>query len=522
MSTELALTNCKIVDGTGSPWFHGSVGINNNRIQCITRSDSLKQAAQQTTDLDGLMIAPGFIDTHSHSDLRLFGDPVLAPKTMQGITTEILGQDGFSMAPLPRDNDISEWEDHLSGLNGRTENEWTWRTTDEYFNTIDSNSVAPNVAMLVGHGTVRYNVMGMADRAAEKPELEEMADLVTAALEAGAIGFSTGLIYTPQVTADTEEVQRLAGQLAPYSRPFVAHIRNETNEIWDALDEFVDIGDEEGVPIHLSHFKLALSPQHGKAERAISVIESARERGIDITADQYPYTAGSTMLAEMLPSWVRTDGTDMAVERLENPDDRAQIREHIQTRPEAWKDVVVTSVANDANKQFEGMSVKDIAEDRSQTPAIAVMDLLAEERLEVSKITHMLADEDVETILTHERTNIATDGLFGGKPHPRTYGTYPHVLGHYVREKNLLGVEEAVQMMTSLPAQTMGLHRKGLIRPDMDADLVVFDPQRINSPATYEHPRQFPDGIVHVLVNGDFVVRDGKLTGATPGQVIRK
>ena len=521
VSFALALTNCRIVDGTGAPWFRGSVGIENGRIQSVVRDDSLAGAAERTVDLDGLMLAPGFIDTHAHSDLRLFDQPMLPPKTRQGITTEILGQDGFSMAPLSPEADPAEWEDHLSGLNGRTDREWTWRSTAEYFDAIDANGIAPNIGMLVGHGTVRWNVMGMADRPAEESEIEAMADLVTASLEAGAIGFSTGLIYTPQVTADTEEVQRLAGRLAPYGRPFVAHIRNETDDIWGALDEFVDIGDDEAVPLHLSHFKLALPPQHGKAGRAIAVLDAARERGVDITADQYPYTAGSTMLAELLPSWVRTDGTDEAVKRLGDREDRARIRQYIEDRPEAWSTVVVTSVASDANEQFEGMALDEIAEARNQDPPAAVMDLLLEERLEVSKITHMLADEDVETILTHSRTCIATDGLFGGKPHPRTYGTYPRVLGHYVRDKNRLEVEEAVRMMTSLPARAMGLHRKGIIRPEMDADLVAFDPQRVDSPATYEDPRQFPEGIAHVVVDGQFVVRDGRSTGATPGSVIR-
>jgi len=522
VSFELALTNCRIVDGTGSPWFRGSVGIESGRIQSVVRDDSLAGAAERTVDLDGLLLAPGFIDTHSHSDLRLFDEPALAPKTRQGITTEILGQDGFSMAPLSDEADPAEWEDHLSGLNGRLDREWTWRTTAEYFDTIDANGIGPNIGMLVGHGTVRYSVMGMADRSAEESELAAMADLVTAALKAGAIGFSTGLIYTPQVTADTDEVQRLAGRLASFGRPFVAHIRNETDDIWGALDEFVDIGDDEEIPLHLSHFKLALPPQHGKAERAIGVLEAARERGVDITADQYPYTAGSTMLAELLPSWVRTDGTDEAVKRLGNGEDRARIRQYIENRPEAWENVVVTSVASDANEGFEGMALDKIAEARNQDPAAAVMDLLLEERLEVSKITHMLADEDVETILANKQTSIATDGLFGGKPHPQTYGTYPRVLGHYVRTKNLLGIEEAIQMMTSLPARAMGLHRKGIVRPDMDADLAVFDPQRIASPATYEDPRQFPEGIAHVLVDGQFVVRNGEPTGATPGSVIRK
>jgi len=521
MALDIALENARIVDGTGAPWFGGAVGIDDGTVATVVRGDGAPAAAE-TVDLDGLALAPGFIDTHSHSGLRLFEEPTLPPKIRQGITTEIVGQDGFSMAPIYRDGGGAEWEDHLSGLDGRTDRDWTWERTADYFDAIEAAGVAPNVAMLVGHGTVRFNVLGLADRTPDADELDAMADLVTEALDEGAIGFSTGLVYAPQVNADTAEVRALAARLRPYGRPFVAHIRSESDRIWAALDEFVDIGAAEGIPLHLSHFKLVDPPQQGKADRLLGAFETARERGVDLTADQYPYTAGSTMLASHLPAWARSGGAGRTLERLGDPDARARIREELAAGREDWERVVVSSVRSEGNADLEGLSIAEIAARRGDEPETAVLDLLAEERLEVSRIRHMLDEDDVRAILRHERTAVATDGLLVGTPHPRSYGTYPRVLGRYARDENLFSLEEAVRMMTSLPARAMGLQRKGLVRPGMDADLVAFDPAVVASPATYEEPEQFPEGMPHVLVNGTFVVRDGAVTGATPGTAIRK
>ena len=518
MTPALALTNARIVDGTGAPWFRGSVLVEEGRIADVVR-DRVDADASETVDLDGMVLCPGFVDTHSHSDLYLFRDPTLEPKIRQGITTEILGQDGLSMAPMYRDGGDEEWEDHLSGLNGRAGREWSWGSTADYLDAVEAHGVASNVAMLVGHGTVRYNVMGMAARDPDDDELAEMAGLVSEALEQGALGFSTGLVYAPQVNAGTEEVRRLASELAPHGRPFVAHIRNESDDIWTALDEFVDIGADEGVPLHLSHFKMKDPPQHGKAGRAIALLDAARERGVDITADQYPYGAGSTMLGAHLPAWVHADGPARAVEHLADEESRARIREHLADQN--WDRIVVTHVASDENAHVEGLSVEEIAAERGVDPETAAMDLLLEEELEVSRVYHMSAEADVREILQCDLVCVGTDGLLTGKPHPRSYGTYPRILGHYVRDENLLSLEQAVRKMTSLPARAMALRRKGLVRPGMDADLVAFDPARVESPATYEDPRQFPDGVPNLLVGGTFVVRDGELTGETPGTVIR-
>jgi N-acyl-D-amino-acid deacylase len=531
MSHDVLLRNARVVDGTGAPWFRGSVAVDDGRIETVTRRREHGLSADVEVDLDGSMLAPGFIDTHVHSDLRLFDHPHLPPKTRQGITTEVLGQDGFSMAPMYREGGAEEWEEHLSALNGTTEGEWSWGDTSAFLDAIDDVGTAQNFGTLVGHGTVRYNVLGMADRAPDDGELEEMADLVTEALEQGALGLSTGLVYAPQVNADTREVTTLAARLAPYGRPFVAHIRSEGHWLWEALDEFADVGADADVPVHLSHYKLSGYEQQGKADRANQFIEACRDRGIDFTAEQYPYTAGNTTLSTVLPPWVHVGDKADTMARLRDPDARERMRRDVEEWRidgwenagvrTGWENIEVTNVDDGPNKRYEGMSVAEIARERDVEPVDAVCDLLVEEEMEVNMFLHAMAEEDVRRIMTNERVCVGSDGLFGGRPHPRVYGTYPRVLGRYVRERNLLTVEEAVRKMTSLPARIVGLESKGVVREGMDADLVVFDPLVVGSDADFDDPVQYPRGIEHVLVDGEFVVRNEAVTDRRPGTAIR-
>jgi N-acyl-D-amino-acid deacylase len=526
---DLAVENARVVDGTGAPWFRGAVAVEGDRIAAVSRAPEGVDA-ETVVDAGGNVVCPGFVDTHSHSDLELFADPALEPKLRQGITTEVVGQDGFSMAPV-EPGDAAQWQTHLSGLAGDVNVDGTWRSIAAYLDAIDAREVGPNVATLGGPGTVRFAVAGMDDRAPTDGELAEMADLVTEGLEDGAVGFSTGLIYAPQVNADTAEVRALAERVAPFGRPFVAHIRSEGRLIWDALDEFVDVGAEAGVPLHLSHYKVAGSRQHGKAGRANALIETARERGVDFTAEQYPYTAGNTVLASVLPPWVQSGGPEATLSRLDDPDARERVRRDIEeNRIEGWENpalrtgwenIVVRNVESPAWEAYEGRDLAAIADDRDQHPSEAVCDLLVAEELEVNIVSHAMAEGDVREIMANERVCVATDGLFGAAPHPRTYGTYPRVLGRYVREEDLLTLEEAVRKMTSLPARAMGFQRKGVLRPGADADLVVFDPDTVGSPATYDRPTRHPLGITHVVVNGAVALADGELTGERRGRALR-
>lgn len=529
MTLDYRLGNARIVDGTGAPWFRGSIGIRDGRIAGVYRGDA--PSTGEVIDIDGQVVCPGFIDTHSHSDLQLFDDPTLEPKLRQGITTEILGQDGFSMAPMHREGGAEEWATQLGALAGHVDKEWTWGSVSEYFDAVEGAGVSPNVALLVGHGTVRFNVMGMSDAEPTDEELEQMCELIREGLDDGAVGFSTGLIYTPCIYASTVEVSALAKPLASYGRPFVAHIRSEGRWIWEALDEFIDIGAKHKIPLHLSHYKLAGTAQQGHVDRSNALLRTARERGVDLTVEQYPYTAGSTMLSAALPPWVHAEGPDRMKELLDDPEVRGRIRRDIEewrlddweniAGLAGWNSVVVTSVQSEENRHLEGKSIADIAASTDRSPIDVVCDVLVREDLAVSIRIHMMDDDDVASILSTDLVNVATDGLFGGTPHPRIAGTYPRVLGTYVRERNVLGLEEAVRKMTSLPARAMGFQRKGVLRTGMDADLVVFDPDTVESRATYENPLRPPRGIPHVLVNGEFVVRDGEPTGATPGRAVR-
>lgn len=532
MPVELLLENARVVDGTGAPWFHGSVMIEDGVVQEISREPSPVCTTDERLDVGGMVVCPGFIDLHSHSDLQLFDDPTLAPKIRQGITTEILGQDGFSMAPISGPAAGAEWQSHLSGLAGTVEKDWTWTGVSEYLDEISRCGVAPNLGTLVGHGTVRYAVLGMDDRSPTSAELDEMADLVSEALDDGAIGFSTGLVYPPQVNASTHEVSRLAERLQPVGRPFVAHIRSEGRWVWDAFDEFVTIGAEHDIPLHISHFKVSGRSVVGKAPQLLALFDAARDRGVDITADKYPYAAGNTMLTSALPPWVHAKGPDRLRELITEPAARDRIHADIEEwridgwenngAKTGWSNLVVTNIDDPDLQQLNGESVADIAAEWELRPTDAVCEILTRAGTDVSVITHSQLEDDVREMLTHEAVALGTDGLFGGSPHPRTYGAYPRVLGHYVRDENLLSLETAIRKMTSLPARAMGLSSKGLIRPGMDADLVVFDPQVVETQSTFVQPRQHPSGIPHVLVAGEFVVRDGTVTDARPGTAIRQ
>jgi N-acyl-D-amino-acid deacylase len=514
-----------LVDGTGAPGVLGNVVVDGDRIVAVG-SDA--EAQGERIDVSGLVVAPGFIDMHSHSDLVCMSDPQLAPKLLQGITTELLGQDGLSEAPMD-EHHIELWRRHLSGLNGDPPLGWAWRSFGEYLNGL--GGAATNMAAMVGHGTVRLQVMGMDNREPSDGELDRMRDAVDRALSEGAIGFSTGLIYSPCVYGDTDELVSLGEVVARHGSFMVYHMCYEGGRVLEGMAEVFEIARRSGAACHISHFKARGRSAWGQSPRMIEAVDSARARGLDITADQYPYTAGSTMLGALLPPWAHARGIEGLNAYLRDPLAKDRLRNEMLNGRDDWEssaiavgfdNIRISGVETERNRWVIGKTISEIAREWAIEPFEAVVRLLLEENHAVSMILFAMDEEDVQRLMAQPWVMTCTDGLMGGEPHPRTYGTFPRKLGRYVRELGLESLEEAVRKMTGLSAWRLGITDRGVLRPGTYADITVFDPATVIDRSTYDNPRVYPDGIVHVWVNGRQAVRDSRATGELAGRVLRR
>jgi len=525
----LLIVNGRVYDGTGNPWFYADIGVVNGKIEFIGKAKGLD--AKRVIDARGLAVSPGFIDIHSHSDFTLLVDPRAMSKIMQGVTLEVVGNCGSSAAPM---NDfLRDYREKYLKPMLDPSLELDWNTMDEYFKKLESKGISLNVASLVGHGTVRACVMGFDDREPTQSELEEMKELVAKAMEDGAIGLSTGLIYTPGCYAKTEEIIELAKVAAEYGGIYASHIRGEGETLLEAVREAIRIGREAKIPVEISHFKAAGKMNWGKVRDAIKLILDARREGVDVTADQYPYIAASTGLTSRLPAWAREGGAEKIIERLKNPEIRGKIKSEMHEKydlreADYWNRIVISQA--DKHRELEGLSIAEIAEKWGKDPIDTVLDLLLEEETRVRIVSFAMCEEDVETVMKQPWVMVGSDGravsptgsLGRGKPHPRYYGTFPRVLGVYAREKKVISLEMAIRKMTYLPAWRIGFRDRGIIREDAWADLVIFDPDKIIDKATFTNPHQFPEGIEYVIVNGVIVVENGKHTGKLPGKVLRR
>jgi len=505
---ELLLRGGTVIDGTGAPARRADVLARGGRIVAVGEN----LTAEHRLDCGGLAVAPGFIDTHSHSDLKLFEDPSLPMKVGQGVTLELLGQDGISVAPVRREA-VPELRRQLAGLLGDpAAAPWSWQTVAEYLGALRALAPAPNVEYLVPHGTLRAYVMGPAARAPSQDELARMRAQLERALCEGAVGLSTGLIYPPCCYADRAELVALAEVCAAARRSLVAHIRSESDYILEAIAEMVEIGRASGASIHISHWKIAGRDNFALLDRVIDAVEQARAAGVRVTCDQYPYAAGSTLMGAILPPWVHDGGPAAALARLRDPAARARMRADMTAPPPhkwdnfwAWTGpdgIVISDLPSGRRPGLAGQTVRAAAD--GADPLEFALDLLADEALGVGMISHSQSEAVVERLLTKPYVNVCTDGLLGGRPHPRAYGTYPRILGRYVREKGLLPLEEAVRKMTSQAASALGL-AGGVIAPGQSADLVVFDPATIEDRATFADPTRPPVGIARVIVRGRIV-----------------
>ena len=538
LSFDLLIRNGKIIDGAGNPWYKGDVAIADGKIASIGKS--LDVSAEDVVDASGLAVAPGFIDAHSHSDSVTLFYRQMESTVMQGITTVVAGQCGSSIAPVNPEY-LDELEKMWAAwLPPEVELKITWTTFEEYLKEEEKEGLGANVAHLVGHGAVRIASMGFEAREPTPGELERMRGHTAEAMEAGAFGLSTGLIYPPGVFAKTGEIVELAKVAARYGGVYDSHIRGEGKTLMKSLEEAIEIGEKAGIPVLISHHKVATKSMWGRSVDSLSILENARERGLDIAVDQYPYKAGSTSLVTCLPPWAHEGGMERLLERLRDPELRERMRKDIEEGIQGWenfagelgwKNVYVTSVKSDENKPVEGKNLEEVRELRGDPDAFAsLFDLISEEEGAVGMVIFAMDEEDVRRIMRHPLQMVGTDSgsstttgyMRRGKPHPRGYGTYPRILGRYVRELGVLRLEEAVRKMTSFPAQRFGILDRGLVRPGMWADLTVFNPETVIDRATYQDPHQFPEGIEYVVVNGQITVDEGRYSGALAGRTLRR
>ena len=525
---DVLIKNGRVVDGTGNPWFSADIGICGDRIVAVGH---LSAQAELVVDADGQIVAPGFIDIHTHSDTALLVDGSAQSHTRQGVTTNVLGNCGSSLAPLT--------DETAERIKNRRMKDYPnlqvdWRSMKGFLARLHDR-ISVNVCPLVGHGTIRGAVMGYVDSPPDSSQLDEMKDMVRAAMEDGAFGLSSGLIYVPGSYAETDEVAALAEVASELGGIYATHIRGENDTLMDALAEALAIGRRADIPVQISHLKAMGRHMWGKSKEALQLIEQARQEGIEVTCDQYPYNASATGLGAYLPRWAHVGGTEKLMERLDDPQQRERIRKDILEGTEDWTSLYKgvgwenTIVTRCSQEHLEGKTIAEIAEERGEDEFDTAFDVLRECEGNVGVVYFTIGDEDLERIMQHPVVMIGSDSsavavegpLAKGKPHPRAFGTFARVLGRYVRGKSIISLPDAVRRMTSLPAKVMGLTDRGILREGMKADLVVFDPSEVIDRATYTEPFAYADGIEHVIVNGKHTICEGKHTGVSAGRVLK-
>jgi len=542
---NMVIKNGLIFDGTGSEPFEGDIGISQDKIAFINKKSEVrsqkfnppsppppeaeekggKGGFDRVIDAKGLAVAPGFIDTHAHSDFTLLADPRAEGKVCQGITTEINGNCGLSAAPLygevfkHREEDLKEL-----GIQER------WSTFEDYFRILEKRSITLNFATLVGHGNIKACVTGYQNRKLLTAERRKMHALIKKSINEGAIGISTGLIYSPGVYSDTEELIEMARRCN--NLIYTSHMRSEGDTLIESIEEIIRIANEAGVNVHISHIKTSGEKNWQKIDNAISIIEKAQKEGIRITCDRYPYTAASTDLDTILPSWIYEGGAGEELKRLKSPKVQEKIKreilyEHPQKR--YWGNIHISSLSSEKNRWMEGKSIASIARHENSEPVDILLKILCEEKLRVGAIFSFMNEDNVKRFLSLPYVMIGTDSsarctsgpTHKGKPHPRGFGSFPRFLGRYVRNNGLMSMSEAINKITMLPAKTFGIRKRGILKKGAFADIVIFDHKKVIDRATFDEPFLKPEGIYYVIANGLPALWEGRLTGINTGRILK-
>jgi N-acyl-D-amino-acid deacylase len=530
-SYDLIIRNGTIYDGSGKKPFAGDVAIKGDEIAAVGKLRSAR--AKKELDARGLAVAPGFINLLSWANESLIEDGLSQSDLRQGVTLEVMGE-GESMGPLNE-----KMKRNLVESQADIKYEIPWTTLGEYLDYLVQRGISCNVASFVGATSVRIHELGYADRPPTEAELERMRKLVRDAMEEGALGVGSSLIYAPAFYAKTDELIALCQVAAEYQGLYISHIRSEGNAFLEALDELIRISRAARIPAEIYHLKAAGKANWPKLDAAIQKIEAARKRGLKITADMYTYTAGATGLDAAMPPWVQEGGYKAWAERLKDPKIRERVRREMVTPTDKWESlylmagspeqVLLVGFKNDALKPLTGKTLGEVARLRGKSPEETAMDLVVEDGSRVSTIYFLMSEDNVRKQIARpwvsfgsDEASLAPEGVFlKSNPHPRAYGNVARLLGHYVRDEKIISLAEAIRRLTSLPAQNLKLERRGALKRGYFADVVIFDPAKIQDHATYEKPHQYSTGVTHVFVNGTQVLKDGEHTGAKPGQVVR-
>ncbi|MFJ9948759.1 amidohydrolase family protein [Kitasatospora sp. NPDC091207] len=524
---DLVLKGATVVDGTGADRYRADVRIGQGWITDIGHG----LGAAREVDADGLVLAPGFIDMHAHSDLALLLEPDHPAKVTQGVTCEVLGQDGLSYAPVD-DRTLPALRRQIAGWNGDPEGfDWDWRTVGGYLDRLDRTGPAVNACYLVPHGSLRMLAMGWENRAPSAAELDRMRELLAQGLDEGAVGLSSGLTYTPGMYADTAELVALCRVVATYGGYHAPHQRSYGAGALEGYAEMVEIARRAGCPLHLTHATMNFGVNQGRAGELLDLVDRALADGVDLTLDSYPYLPGSTTLAALLPGWATEGGPQATLARLGDADARERIRYEVEEKGSDgchgvvtdWATIQLSGVRDPELAGAVGRTVAELAVEQGRSGTEVFLDLLCRDELATTILQHVGHEENVRAIMRHRAHTVGSDGLLvGARPHPRAWGTFPRYLGHYSRELGVLTLEQTIARMTGRPAARLGLDRRGRIAPGFHADLVLFDPERVQDGATFEQPRRPAAGIEYVYVNGTAVVAQGRTTGARPGRALRR